>query len=240
MERRLRLHRSVDRSVIESQKSKGAELAQMRTFTRLSLIAGVAVLAQAAFATINYNVLDATVAYNNGDSNALNVAQNGNAITFTSVPPIGVGDGFWSGNGHAAATVTIIYTVQSDKALTGLDLIFTGSVLNKAAVSYSELVENWNPNSGSGSIIADTSGVYKGAGVGGVDGGFNNETFLDFQGGFFSYKVKKTFTLTDLDSNPAESVASLGLVEQNAVPEPASMGALAMGALGLLARRRRK
>src|SRR4051794_38195340 len=157
----------------------------MRTFTRLSIIAGVAVLAQAAFATINYNVLTATVAYNNGDSNNLNVDQNGNSITFTSVPPIGVGDGFFTGNGHAAATVTIIYTVESDKALTGLDLIFTGSVFNKGEVSYSELVEAWNPNQGSGSIIADTSGVYKGAGVGGVDGGFDNATTLDFGGKFF-------------------------------------------------------
>jgi len=212
----------------------------MRTFTRLSIIAGIAVLAQAAFATINYNVLTATVAYNNGDSNDLTVQTDGNAITFTSVPPIGVGDGFWTGNGHAAGTVTIIYTVESDKALSGLDLIFTGSVLNKADVSYSELVEAWNPNSGSGSVIASTSGDYKGAGLGGVDGGFSNETFLDFNGSVFSYKVKKTFTLTDLDSNPAESVATIGFIEQNAVPEPASMGALAIGALGLLARRRRK
>ena len=213
----------------------------MRTFTRLSLIAGVAVFAQAAFATINYNVLEADIAYNNGDSNALNVSQNGNSITFTSVPPMGVGDGFWTGNGHAAATVTIIYTVTSDKPLTGLDLIFTGSTTNLGEVSYSELVENWSQGGGSGTVLASTSGVYKGGGfTGGADGGFTNETALDFGTSVFSYKVKKTFTLLDLDNNPAGSVATLGLVEQNAVPEPASMGALAIGALGLLARRRRK
>ena len=240
MERRLRLHPSCDRSVIES-KSKGAELAPMRTFTRLSLIAGVAVFAQAAFATINYDVLTATVAYNNGDTNNLNVDQNGNSITFTSVPPIGVGDGFWTGNSHAAATVTIIYTVTSDKPLTGLDLIFTGSASNLGEVSYTELVENWSQGGGAGSVIASTSGVYKGGGFsGGTDGGFSNETPLDFGQSVFSYKVKKTFTLLDLDQNPAGSSATLNLVEQNAVPEPASMGALAIGALGLLARRRRK
>lgn len=213
----------------------------MRTFTRLSLIAGVAVFAQAAFATINYNVLEADVAYNNGDSNNLNVVTNGNSITFTSVPPVGVGDGFWTGNGHAAATVTIIYTVTSDKCLTGLDLIFTGSATGAAEVGFTELVENWNPQSGSGTVLASTSGVYKGGGLaGGTDGGFSNETGLDFGGCVFSYKVKKTFTLLDLSNNPADSAATLNLVEQNAVPEPASMGALAIGALGLLARRRRK
>ena len=213
----------------------------MRTFTRLSLIAGVAVFAQAAFASINYNVLTATVAYNNGDSNNLTVDTDGNAITFTSVPPIGVGDGFWTGNGHAAATVTIIYTVESDKALNGLDLIFDGSLTNLGQVSYSELVENWSSGGGSGAILTSTSGAYNGAGFqGGVDGGFTNETFLDFGTSVFSYKVKKTFTLLDFDNNPNLSVATLGFVEQNAVPEPASMGALAIGALGLLARRRRK
>ena len=212
----------------------------MRTFTRLSLIAGVAVFAQAAFATINYDVLTATVAYNNGDSNTLNVDQNGNSITFTSIPPIGVGDGFWTGNGHAAATVTIIYTVTSDKPLTGLDLIFTGSVTGAAEVNYSELVESWSPGGGSGSVLASISGTQGGSGVGGTDGGFTTENFMDFGGSVFSYKVKKTFTLLDLDNNPAGSAATLNLVEQNAVPEPASMGALAIGALGLLARRRRK
>ena len=213
----------------------------MRTFTRLSLIAGVAVFAQAAFATINYDVLQATVAYNKGDSHSLKVDKTGNSITFTSIPPIGVGDGFFTGSGHAAATVTIIYTVTSDKPLTGLDLVFTGGVSGAAAINYSELVESWSPQGGAGSVIASVSGTQKGGGLsGGTDGGFNTENFLNFGGSVFSYKVKKTFTLLDLDNNPASSAAHLDLVEQNAVPEPASMGALAIGALGLLARRRRK
>lgn len=217
----------------------------MRTFTRLSLIAGVAVIAQAAFADLNFNVLSATVAYNNGDTQALNVDQSGNSITFGAGNAIGVGDGF-TPQGHDAATVTIIYTVsQKDNTpftgVNGLDLIFAGSAANLGEVAYSELVEHWSPTGGAGTVIASTSGVYKGGGFsGGTDGGFNNETFLDFGGTVGSFKVKKTFTLLDLDQNPANSSATLNFVEQNAVPEPASMGALAIGALGLLARRRRK
>jgi len=213
----------------------------MRTFTRLSLMAGVAIFAQMAMAAIDYDVLTATVVYNNGDTENLSVLEDGNSITFNSSGTIGVGDGYYTGNGHSAATVTIIYTVTSDEALTGLGLLFSGSVENLGEVTYTELVENWDPNSGSGAVVASTSGYYKGAGfVGGADGAFLNDSFLDFQGGLFSYKVKKTFTLLDFDNNPNLSVATLGFVEQNAVPEPATMGALAIGALGLLARRRRK
>jgi len=213
----------------------------MRTFTRLSLVLGLAVFAQMALAAIDYNVLTATVAYNDTHVENLSVLEDGNSITFNSSGTIGVGDGYWTANGHSAATVTIIYTVTSDKALTGLGLLFSGSVENLGQVTYTELVENWDPNSGSGAVVASTSGVYKGAGfVGGADGAFLNDSFLDFQGGLFSYKVKKTFTLLDFDNNPNLSVATLGFVEQNAVPEPATMGALAIGALGLLARRRRK
>jgi len=208
----------------------------------LSLVAGVAVFAQMASATLSYNVLNASVVFNTGETNNLTVNHVGNTIDFTAgTIPLFVGDGAHTANGRDAAVVTIIYTVTSDKPISGLDLIFSGTAFGQASVGYSELVEEWSQGGGAGSIIAQTSGHYDGAGIGGSNSPFTNETALNFsQGGEFSYKVKKTFTLANLDSNPASSFASLNLVEQNAVPEPASMGALAMGALGLLARRRRK
>lgn len=201
----------------------------------------VATAAASAGAAINYNVLQATIGYNNGDSNSLDVNINGDTISFSSNPAMIVGAGGEAG--HLAAVITIIYTVESDKPLTGLDLMFGGQAFNRGDVSYTELVENWNANSGSGTVIASTNGDYKGSGFqGGNDDPFTNDTFLDFKGSVFSYKVKKTFTLTDLDSDPAggTSFATIGSIDQTAVPEPATMSALAIGALGLLARRRRK
>ena len=214
----------------------------MRTLTRLSLLAGVAVFAQMASASINYNVLDASVVFNTGETDNLTVNTSGNTIDFTAgTIPLFVGDGAHTANGRDAAVVTIIYTVTSDKPISGLDLIFSGQAFGQASVGYTELVEKWSSGGGAGNIIAQTSGTYNGAGLGGSNSPFTNETPLSFDGGSqFSYKVKKTFTLANLDSNPASSFASLNLVEQNAVPEPASMSILAMGALGLLARRRRK
>jgi hypothetical protein len=213
----------------------------MRALTRLSMIAGIAVFAQMAAASLTYDVLNASVVFNTGETDNLTVNHVGNTIDFTAGKiPLFVGNGAFTANGRAQATVTIIYTVTSTKPISGLDLIFSGQAFGQASVGYSEFVENWSQGGGSGSIIASTSGAYNGGGLGGSNSPFTNDTPLNFNGGVFSYKVKKTFTLADLDTNPAASFASLNLVEQNAVPEPASLGALAMGALGLLARRRRK
>lgn len=216
----------------------------MRTFTRLSLLASAAVFAQLAHAEINYNIIEASVAFNNGDTSNLTVNQNGGELDFTAGDTaLLVGDGAYTGSNHNAAVVTIIYTATSTERINNLELIFSGWASGNAAIGYTEYVEGWNPDTHTSTgELGFVSGARFGAGMGGSDTPFvvTDNISLNNNTGVFSYKVKKTFTLANLDRNPEDSFASLGTIEQNAVPEPATMGALAIGALGLLARRRRK
>ncbi len=194
----------------------------------LALIAAAAI----SSANLNYSNITATVTYNGGSAQDLTVLQDGNSITFMPPPPMIVG---YTG-GPTSAVVTISYDVTSSKGINGLDLIFTGSTSGTGSINFNETVLDGGQN-----VIASTSGTKSG------DGGFVEEDFLKFSNGAeTSYSVTKEFDLntTNLQQfgislNP-NNTASIGLIEQNAVPEPVTLGAVGVGLVGLLARKRRK
>jgi len=194
----------------------------------LALIAAAAI----SSASLNYSNITATVSYDGGTAQDLTVLQDGNSITFMPPPPMIVG---YTG-GPTSAVVTISYDVTSSKGINGLDLIFTGSTSGTGNINFNETVTD-----SAKTVIASTSGTKSG------DGGFVDEQFLHFSNGAeTSYSVSKEFDLNSsslqqfgISLNP-NNTASIGLIEQNAVPEPVTLGAVGVGLFGLLARKRRK
>lgn len=185
--------------------------------------------AVAAHANLSYSNIDATITFEDSSTSNLTVLQHNNGLDiFAGNMPMYVAS---VNSAHTSATVTISYDATSTTPINEVDLMFSGMTLGLGTIGYSESVFDTSHN-----LLSTTSGTISG------NNAFIQNDPLTFNG-VDAFHVEKTFTL-NLTGNqpgiPQASLASLGIIQQNAVPEPASLGALAMGAMGLLARRRRK
>jgi hypothetical protein len=194
------------------------------------IVLGLALLGAFARADITFSNIDATVTFDGTDEFDLAVNTNGFEIDFSALDmPIYIDN---VNSDFTSAVVNISYEADTTDGdvVNQLDLIFSGWTLGGANISFREVVFDDTDTE-----IASVSGNISG------ETPFVQSDILTFEGQT-SYRVEKTFTLTlgNGGEGGGPSLASMGLVEQNAVPEPATMGALAVGALGLLARKRRK
>ncbi|MFN7162364.1 MAG: PEP-CTERM sorting domain-containing protein, partial [Fimbriimonadales bacterium] len=138
-------------------------------------------------------------------------------------------------NGGFTATYSIAPNLAPTGQLTGFNFIISGFVQGNAQIAWQKKVVRNSDNA----ILYLESGQISGAGFGGTDGAFNLNIFGALSHPADDMTVYENFTLFVSGSAPGFDTASLLLVEQDWVPEPASLLALGAGLAGLMGPRRR-
>jgi len=157
-------------------------------------------------------------------------------LTGVATPnPILVGDGTAFTNGTFSGVYSIAPQPGNTTLLTGFNFVISGVVDGSAMIVWQKKVVRNSDNA----ILYNDSGMFAGSGFGGTDGPFSVVIPATLSMPANDVTVYENFLLFVLPSSPT-STAGLLLVEQDWVPEPASMIALSSGLVGLLALRRRK
>ena len=156
-------------------------------------------------------------------------------LTAAGVPnPILVGDGTNFTNGTFSATYSIAPNPGPAAQLTGFNFVVAGFVQGEAQIAWEKRVVR----NSDGAVLYEGDGVISGAGFGGQDGSFVLNFFVTLSQPADNVTVFERFNL-DVVGAPGFDTASLLLVEQDWVPEPASLIALGAGLAGLIGLRRR-
>jgi len=148
--------------------------------------------------------------------------------------PILTGDG----TSFTGGTYTAAYTITGGPQLTGFNFVVQGFVFDLGQIIWTKKVVDLNTSQ----VLYNGSGVFSGESYpGGSNGNVSISTFVPLAAPSANVQVIETFIVhIDGATAPGTSTASLLLVEQDWVPEPASMLALSAGLAGLLLRRRAK